>query len=149
MGGWVVAVSPKNIWWAGGGGGGVSLQKIIMNEQWKTLIGAVPMATYHGSKRRELAQHAHTRGSHAFTHSDTYINTVTTTLCEASAQLLQNLESNFILKVPEYQRRGWGDWLWILSKELLISEGEWRWGEGYCLQRKRISECTGRSEIYL
>ena len=43
-------------------------------------------------KCRELAQHVYSRGSHAFTH--TYINTVTITLCEALAQLLQNLESN-------------------------------------------------------
>ena len=28
----------------------------------------------HGSKRRELAQHAHSRGAHAFTHT-LYINT--------------------------------------------------------------------------
>ena len=33
----------------------------------------------HGSKRRELAQHARSRGSHAFTHT-LYINTVTTTI---------------------------------------------------------------------
>ena len=49
---------------------------------------------HHGSKRRELAQHAYSHGSHAFTHT-LDINTVTTTLCEASAQLLHNLESNF------------------------------------------------------
>ena len=42
---------------------------------------------YRGSKRRELAQHAHSRGSRAFTHT-LYINTVTTTQCEAPAQLL-------------------------------------------------------------
>ena len=41
---------------------------------------------YHGSKRCELVQHAHSHGSHAFTHS--YINTVTTMWCEAPAQLL-------------------------------------------------------------
>ena len=42
----------------------------------------------HGSKRRELAaQHAHSHGSHAFA-SHTYIDTVTTTSCEAPAQLL-------------------------------------------------------------
>ena len=52
---------------------------------------------HHGSKCCELAQHAHSRGSHAYTHT----NTVTTTLREALAQLLQNLDSNFILKVPE------------------------------------------------
>ena len=33
-------------------------------------------------------------------HSHTYTNTVATTLCQATAQLLQNLESKFILKVP-------------------------------------------------
>ena len=42
----------------------------------------------HGSKRRELAQHAHSRGSHPFTHTLNHINTVTTRLCEAPAQLL-------------------------------------------------------------
>ena len=44
----------------------------------------------------------HSCGSHAFTHTYTLtsINTVTTT-CKEPAQLLQNLESNFILKVPE------------------------------------------------
>ena len=45
------------------------------------------MVTY-GSKRRELAQRAHPHGSHAFTHTLNYINTVTTTWCEALAQLL-------------------------------------------------------------
>ena len=39
-----------------------------------------------GSKRRELAQHTHSSESHAFTDSHTYINTVTTILCEAPAQ---------------------------------------------------------------
>ena len=34
-------------------------------------------------------------------HSYAYINTVTTLCCEAPVQLLQNLDSNFILKVPE------------------------------------------------
>ena len=35
-------------------------------------------------------------------HSHTYINTVTTTWCEAPAQLLQKLESIFVLmKVPD------------------------------------------------
>ena len=47
--------------------------------------------SHHGPKRRELAQHAHWRGSHAFAHA----LTSTSTLCEAPAQLLQNLESNF------------------------------------------------------
>ena len=40
----------------------------------------------HGAKRRELAQHIHSHGSHAFTH--TLNDTVTTTWCEALAQLL-------------------------------------------------------------
>ena len=35
---------------------------------------------YHGSKRLELAQHAHSREWHAFTHT-LLIKTVTTTLC--------------------------------------------------------------------
>ena len=52
------------------------------------------MHGHHGSNRRELAQHAHSSGSQAF-HSHTDINTVTTTLCEAPVQLLQNLESIF------------------------------------------------------
>ena len=34
-------------------------------------------------------------------HSHTYINTVTTAWCEAPVQLLQNMESNFMLKVSE------------------------------------------------
>ena len=45
---------------------------------------------HHGSKRRELPQHAVAR-----IHSHTYINTVTTIVCEAPTQLLQKLESNF------------------------------------------------------
>ena len=48
---------------------------------------------HHGSKHRELAQHAHSLGLRAFTHAQFYINTVATTWCEAPAQLLQNLES--------------------------------------------------------
>ena len=52
--------------------------------------------SHHGSKRRKLAQHAHSRGSHASRiHSHTYIDTVTTMWCEPPAQLLQNVESNF------------------------------------------------------
>ena len=42
---------------------------------------------HHGSKRREVSQDAHSHGSHAFTHT-LYISTVTTTWCEAPAQLL-------------------------------------------------------------
>ena len=65
----------------------------------KLIIVIIIMKNFHrrsshghrGSKRRELAQHAHSRGSHAFTHT-LYINTVTTTTwCEAAAELLQNL----------------------------------------------------------
>ena len=65
---------------------------------------------HHGSKRRELAQHAHSSGSHAFTH--TLTSTVTTTLCKAPAQLLQNLESHFYFEStwgrgtkPEYPEK--------------------------------------------
>ena len=47
---------------------------------------------HHGSKRRELVQHAHSRGSHAFTHTLTSTQLVTTTWCEGPAQLLENLE---------------------------------------------------------
>ena len=56
----------------------------------------------HGSKRRKQAQHTHSPGSNAV-HSHTYINTVITSLCEAPAQPLQNLESFsfFFFKVPE------------------------------------------------
>ena len=54
---------------------------------------------HHGSKRHELAPHALTWIAHI--HSHTYMNTVTTTLCEVPAQLLQNLESILILKVPQ------------------------------------------------
>ena len=39
--------------------------------------------------------HGHLGSKCAFTHT-LYINTVTTTLCEAPAQLVHNLESNFI-----------------------------------------------------
>ena len=104
-------------------------------------MGAVPMVTM-AQKRRELAHHAHSRGSHAFTHtltstqsqqrgcdcvdvsvcvnawiarihSHTNINTVTTTLlCEAPAQLLQNLRSNYYFEgtwgrgsKPEYPEK--------------------------------------------
>ena len=49
---------------------------------------------HHGSKRRELAQHAHEHGSHAFTHT-LYINTVRIKhVVRAPARLLRNLESN-------------------------------------------------------
>ena len=48
---------------------------------------------HHSSKRHKLVQHVHSRGSQAFTHTF-YINTVTTTLCEAPAQLLHNLETD-------------------------------------------------------
>ena len=51
--------------------------------------------SYHGSKRRELAQHAHTWIARII-HSQTYINTVTTTLYKVPVQLLQNLESIFL-----------------------------------------------------
>ena len=59
--------------------------------------------SHHGSKRHELVQHTNSHGLQALTH--TYIKTVTTTLCQAPAQLLQNLESNFILKVPEKESK--------------------------------------------
>ena len=66
---------------------------------------------HHCSKRRELAQHAHSRWSHAFTHH-TYLNTVTTTLRKAPAQQLQNLESIFYFEgtwgsgtKPEYPEK--------------------------------------------
>ena len=50
------------------------------------------------TKRRELAQHAHSQAWIARIHSHTYINTVTTSLCEAPTQLLHNLESNFLFE---------------------------------------------------
>ena len=40
-------------------------------------------------------------------HSHTFINTVTTTLCEAPAHILQHFKLNFILKVPD-GGGGWG-----------------------------------------
>ena len=49
---------------------------------------------HHGSKRRELAQHAHSRVSQAFTHALTSTQLHPTMLCEAPAQLLLNLKSN-------------------------------------------------------
>ena len=80
------------------------------NEWWRTLIGAVPMVT--------MAQSApNWRITHTVTwiariHSHTYINIATTTLCEAPAQLLQNLESNFFFEgtwgrggKPEYPEK--------------------------------------------
>ena len=74
------------------------------------------MVTMAQSQSRKLGLHAHSHGSHAFTHTLTelYINTVTftTTLCEAPAQLLQNLESNFYFEgtwgrrsKPEYPEK--------------------------------------------
>ena len=54
---------------------------------------------HHGSKRRELAQHAHSTWiAPRIFHSRTYIDTVTSTLCEAPALLLQNLEYNCICR---------------------------------------------------
>ena len=40
-------------------------------------------------------------------HTHTYINTITTTLCEAPAQQLQNRNQMFILKVPEGRGANW------------------------------------------
>ena len=56
-----------------------------------TLIGTVPMVTM----AQSIANWCNTLMWIACIHSHTYINNVTTTLCEAPAQLLQNLESNF------------------------------------------------------
>ena len=50
-----------------------------------------------GSKRSELAQHAPSFGLHAFTHTLTWTHLLTTTLYKAPAQLLQNLESIFLI----------------------------------------------------
>ena len=55
--------------------------------RWVSVCGSVQSCLCHSD-----APH-YSCGSHAFTH--TYIHIVTTTLCEAPAQLLQNLESNF------------------------------------------------------
>ena len=55
------------------------------------------MCSSHGQRATNSVTHI--QGSHTFTHTLTYINTVTTMLCEAPAQLLHILES--ILKVPE------------------------------------------------
>ena len=41
-------------------------------------------------------------------HQHSYINTVTTTLCEAPAELLHNLESTFWGKVPDGGVANWG-----------------------------------------
>ena len=54
---------------------------------------------HHGSKRREVAQHAHSRGLRAFTDTLTSAQ-FTTTLPEAPTQLLRGIDF-FILKVPE------------------------------------------------
>ena len=61
----------------------VSIITIIKNFNRRSSHG------HHGSKRRELAQNAHSRGSYALLD----INTVRTALCEAPGQLLHNLES--------------------------------------------------------
>ena len=58
------------------------------------------MVTMHGSKRRATR----TLTWIARSHSHIYINTVTTTLCEAPAQLLQTLESNFYFEGIEGYR---------------------------------------------
>ena len=60
---------------------------------WRTLIGAVPMVTVAQSTANWC--NMHTRAWIAHIRSHTYINTATTTLCRAPAQLLQNLESHF------------------------------------------------------
>ena len=72
--------------------------EVVSSASVETFKSRIHEELHHGSnsKRRELAQHVLSRGSHAFTHTLTYINTVTTTSCEAPAQLLQNLESNFL-----------------------------------------------------
>ena len=57
---------------------------------------------HHGSKRRELAQHAHSRGSHAFTHTRRYTPTQLQPRC-AKRQLSYYIiwTPIFILNVPE------------------------------------------------
>ena len=61
----------------------------IITKNFNTLIGH----GYHGSKHCKLVQHLRSCGSHAFTH--TLTSTVTTTLCEAPAQLLHLFYSQF------------------------------------------------------
>ena len=56
---------------------------------------------HHGSKRHELAQHAHPRESHTSTHTFTSAQ-FATTLCEAPEQLLHNLECNVGVDVCVY-----------------------------------------------
>ena len=58
--------------------------------------------SHHGSKRHELLQHTHSSGSYAFTVHTLIINIVTTTLCEASAQLYYRIWNQmFVLKIPK------------------------------------------------
>ena len=55
---------------------------------------------HHGSKRREPAQHAHSRASHAFTH--TLTSTQTQPLCpKRQLRYYRIWNQIFILKVPE------------------------------------------------
>ena len=63
-------------------------------------MGAVPMVTM-AQKRRELAHHAHSRGSHAFTH--TLTSTQSQPRCCAKRQLsyYRIWDRIIILKVPE------------------------------------------------
>ena len=80
----------------------------------------------HGSKRRELAQHAHSHGSHAFTHT-LYINTVTTTWCEAPAQLLHHLEWMFYFEGTWFRKQKC--LLGLIQKLVELVSGYMAWAE--------------------
>ena len=61
----------------------------------------------HGSKRRELAQHTHSRGSHSFTH--TLTSTQLQRLCakRQPSYYIISTESFFFVKVPEGGGTNW------------------------------------------
>ena len=58
---------------------------------------------HHGSKHRELAQHAHSRGSQAFTHT-LDINTVTTTVVQSASSAITEFGIHFLFS--SYPKEG-------------------------------------------
>ena len=64
------------------------------------------MVTMHGSKRRELSQQTHSRGSHAFTqHSYNHV------LRSASSAIFRILNRIVIVKVPEVVGANRSTWI--------------------------------------
>ena len=56
---------------------------------------------HHGSKRLELVQHAHLRGSHAFTHTLNSYNHIV----RSASSAITELGIQFFFKVPDSERR--------------------------------------------